>query len=712
MDPVGAALGIAGLLGLFSAAVEVVDLVELGRAYAKDYEIIQTKFEIQKIRLLTWGKSVGLLDGEHYDTRLDSPIIRPTVERVLNNIKALLSDERRISRQYGLRPDTGGSTFSGPVVFRESYRRFQERLLQTQKATGIIAKTKWAIADKKKFDKLISDLKELLDGLNEILQSLKLVERQTEMITMEVESILDSISLELLAEVADDRISDTASRRIKLLSDTQGGRTRASIVSKLASMSITDTFHTATSQLTDERDSTGPRMEELRNEQILASIPQNQRVMQELRNRISGTASEEAVLHVSIAVKAVGKALSSLKVQDSRHNEVIIDKFAQSTNPDQKRMVMILENFQKSDPTSFVSLTTVEDNLLHLIGRVEGPQSTPYEGGVFHVEIKIPEDFPWAPPSYRFLTRVYHPNIDAQGNICLDLLDPKHWRMDFIYIEPILISICALLDKPNLDDPLVLEIATQYLEDRATFNKIASDYTKRFANPTAPALLTADNGIGNKGQTWRDKFLFERSNQMQQRIHLMIKVLSSPMTKVSILDTEQVQSYIQLLHQLAGELVSADDTMKSSRKLNSFDHSILEPWENIWDLCCQEFRSLSFDRKWTEAFPTLPNFGNDSTQGNGSAFIHFFSDAASSSQVAIHVNCRDDDRKFNIDPVKDHVRGLTSIVNEAKWLNGDESLKPKIGFKTPFSGVYPYAAPHLESYNYQGNQATYLRRKE
>jgi HET-S-like prion-inhibition and propagation protein len=139
-DPVGAALGVAGLFGLFNTTLEVVELISLGRAYAKDYEIIQTKFEVQKIRLITWGISVRLLESDNYDGRLESPIIRPTTERILNNIKLLLSDEKKLSRLYGLRVDDDRLALSSKVIFREIYRRFQERLLRTQKTSSILTK--------------------------------------------------------------------------------------------------------------------------------------------------------------------------------------------------------------------------------------------------------------------------------------------------------------------------------------------------------------------------------------------------------------------------------------------------------------------------------------------------------------------------------------------------------------------------------------------
>ena len=62
------------------------------------------------------------------------------------------------------------------------------------------------------------------------------------------------------------------------------------------------------------------------------------------------------------------------------------------------------------------------DRLDRLEARIIGPEDTPYAGGVFKLDVAVPEEYPIQPPSVRFVTRVYHPNIDADGRICLDLL--------------------------------------------------------------------------------------------------------------------------------------------------------------------------------------------------------------------------------------------------------------------------------------------------
>lgn len=74
------------------------------------------------------------------------------------------------------------------------------------------------------------------------------------------------------------------------------------------------------------------------------------------------------------------------------------------------------------DPPSGAFAGPVQDDLMQWEGAVMGPQGTPYEGGVFHLSITFPNDYPFKPPKVAFTTKVYHPNINTNGSICLDIL--------------------------------------------------------------------------------------------------------------------------------------------------------------------------------------------------------------------------------------------------------------------------------------------------
>uniref|UniRef100_A0A8C8DNP2 UBC core domain-containing protein n=1 Tax=Oryzias sinensis TaxID=183150 RepID=A0A8C8DNP2_9TELE len=108
-----------------------------------------------------------------------------------------------------------------------------------------------------------------------------------------------------------------------------------------------------------------------------------------------------------------------------------------------------------------------------------GSPDSPYQGGVFFLTIHFPTDYPFKPPKVAFTTRIYHPNINSNGSICLDILRSQ-WS-PALTISKVLLSICSLLCDPNPDDPLVPEIARIYKTDPVRYNKTAQDWTQKYA---------------------------------------------------------------------------------------------------------------------------------------------------------------------------------------------------------------------------------------
>uniref|UniRef100_A0A7S4I543 UBC core domain-containing protein n=1 Tax=Odontella aurita TaxID=265563 RepID=A0A7S4I543_9STRA len=89
------------------------------------------------------------------------------------------------------------------------------------------------------------------------------------------------------------------------------------------------------------------------------------------------------------------------------------------------RITKELAEVCKDDGTSGVTAKVADGErggnaTRHLIGKIKGPQGTPYEGGVFEIDIQIPKQYPFEPPKMKFNTKIWHPNISSQtGAICL-----------------------------------------------------------------------------------------------------------------------------------------------------------------------------------------------------------------------------------------------------------------------------------------------------
>lgn len=110
---------------------------------------------------------------------------------------------------------------------------------------------------------------------------------------------------------------------------------------------------------------------------------------------------------------------------------------------------------------------------------IKGPKDSPYQNGRFHLFVEFPLNYPFKPPKISFITKIYHCNIDNEGGICLDILK-ESWS-PALTISKVLLSIISLLDDPNPNDPLMLDIAKLYNNNREEHNRIAKEITNKYA---------------------------------------------------------------------------------------------------------------------------------------------------------------------------------------------------------------------------------------
>ncbi|KAJ5955211.1 hypothetical protein N7501_009490 [Penicillium viridicatum] len=134
-----------------------------------------------------------------------------------------------------------------------------------------------------------------------------------------------------------------------------------------------------------------------------------------------------------------------------------------------------------------------QDDVTHLRGSFPGPPGTPYEGGTYNIDIKIPTDYPFRPPTMKFETKVWHPNVSSQtGAICLDTLSSA-WS-PVLTIKSALLSLQSLLSTPEPKDPQDAEVANMLLKSPKEFERVARDWAVGYAG--APAGSAA-NGSGS-----------------------------------------------------------------------------------------------------------------------------------------------------------------------------------------------------------------------
>lgn len=473
----------SALPDVFAACVAHFELIQRDQCSDPDHRFAETWLNNLEARFTAWGRACGLDEAVSYNGALD---VLETGPRVLDTLTCMI-DLFRQAKRYGLTPfdqaATPATSGADGMTWRRIFPTLKWPRLLREGAASPPSDTLSKIQDPDKFERLIKRLKCLIEDLEFLTKELDISRRQRQFVIDGIESLSDIATLERI-EMArlngEDTVSDAASIRLRHIRAVKG-----SDQGSVSVMSKHETFFSALSQQSADRPvptSTSLLTGFTETVAALDLEPQNKRLVADLFHE-----SRPADQAVAIDASNLGKMIAQTRAADCDAVQRLPTGLRRFTdiakrNPysAQKIVYVHLVKIVQKGP-DFVSIAPAEDSLLDLIGSFEGPPSSPYEGGIFHISMKIPTDYPFVPPKCRFITRVYHPNIDATGKICLDILDDCSAWSSYIFIDVVLISIMSILDSPNVEDPLVPEIAEVYMKDRQQYNDNAAMYTRKYA---------------------------------------------------------------------------------------------------------------------------------------------------------------------------------------------------------------------------------------
>ena len=133
-----------------------------------------------------------------------------------------------------------------------------------------------------------------------------------------------------------------------------------------------------------------------------------------------------------------------------------------------KRLLKDFKEIQNDTQTG-IAAAPESDNIMKWKAIIFGPEDTPWEDGVFKLNLEFSEEYPHKPPHVNFTTKIFHPNVYKNGNICLDILQ-HNWSPSY-GISAILTSIQSLLTDPNPSSPANGEAANLYNLNRPEYQR-------------------------------------------------------------------------------------------------------------------------------------------------------------------------------------------------------------------------------------------------
>ncbi|KZF20242.1 ubiquitin-conjugating enzyme [Xylona heveae TC161] len=155
-----------------------------------------------------------------------------------------------------------------------------------------------------------------------------------------------------------------------------------------------------------------------------------------------------------------------------------------------KRLFQEYRLLTNDPPEGIMAGPVNEDDLFSWEALIQGPEGTPFEGGVFPAILTFPKDYPLAPPTMKFTCDLWHPNVYPSGLVCISILhapgdDPNHYEhaserwSPIQSVEKILISVMSMLAEPNDESPANVEAAKMWRERRKEYEELVRQNVRR-----------------------------------------------------------------------------------------------------------------------------------------------------------------------------------------------------------------------------------------
>lgn len=178
---------------------------------------------------------------------------------------------------------------------------------------------------------------------------------------------------------------------------------------------------------------------------------------------------------------------SSLRNRGARRARRI-ERFLQSSMAVSQASLLLqkqLKDLCKNPVDGFSAGLVDESNIFEWSVTIIGPPDTLYEGGFFNAIMSFPSNYPNSPPSVKFTSEIWHPNVYPDGRVCISILHPpgddpngyelasERWTPVHT-VESIVLSIISMLSSPNDESPANVEAAKEWRDRREDFKKKVS----------------------------------------------------------------------------------------------------------------------------------------------------------------------------------------------------------------------------------------------